>query len=59
MIIPVAVTRNGKTETVGAASVDPVGDDFAVAFYLLPGANLTTQAKEDIARELKKFARRK
>lgn len=59
MIIPIAVTKGGVTRTVGTAYIEPVGDDFSVEFYLLPGASLSDQAKTDIEKQLKLFARKK
>jgi hypothetical protein len=57
MIIPITISKKGEVIPIGSASVEPVGDDFAVQYFLNAGYSFSDEAEADMSKQLKKLAR--
>jgi hypothetical protein len=56
MIIPIVKSIKGVDQTIGTARVVPESDE--VEFYLKPGYSMTESVKKEMAKQLKKLARK-
>ncbi len=56
MIVPIIQKIDGEDQTIGAARVLPNGED--VEFYLKSEFSISSAVKTEMAKQLKKLARR-